>query len=51
MCLLDIQVMEAENAERRRLALTPAHGPEEWKALKERWEPVLGESAVLGLFK
>lgn len=50
MCILEMQVKESENAERRRNALPPAHGPTEWKAMKEKWEPVLGENALTAFF-
>ena len=51
MMIAERDVMIAENIERERQCLAPAHGPEQWEEMRQRWESVLGYNALIAFFR
>ena len=51
MMIVEREIMIAENIEREQQGLSPANGPDQWDAMRQRWEPVLGYNALIAFFR
>ena len=51
MMVTERDIMNAENIERRNQGYAEANGPEQWAALRDKWEPVLGYNALIAFFR
>lgn len=51
MMIAERDVMIAENVERAQQGFAPAHGPDEWEKMRQRWEPIFGYNSLLIFFR
>lgn len=51
MMIIERETMIAENVEREKQGFSLANGPEQWEAMRQRWEPILGYNALISFFR